>query len=190
MISILNGRVIEVLADSLVVGIGGIGLQVYVPVLARERLRPGDEVVLQTYLVVRQDALTLYGFETRDERELFILLLQVDGIGPKSALAVLSTLTPDTIRRAVFHEQAEIFTRVPGVGRKTAQKILLQLQDRIPAMAGLEPAAFTDVDTEVISALTALGYSVVEAQAALQSIPRDVPQDVEARLRAALSYFA
>jgi hypothetical protein len=84
MISILNGRVIEVLSDSLVVGIGGVGLQVFVPVLARERLRPGDEVVLQTYLVVRQDALNLYGFETRDERELFILLLQVDGIGPKS----------------------------------------------------------------------------------------------------------
>lgn len=189
MISILNGRVIEVLADSLVIGIGGLGLQVFVPVVARERLRPGDEVVLQTYLVVRQDALTLYGFETRDERELFILLLQVDGIGPKSALAVLSTLTPDAIRRAVFHEQAEIFTRVPGVGRKTAQKILLQLQDRIPVMAGLEPTAFTDVDTEVISALTTLGYSVVEAQAALQSVPRDTPVEVEARLRAALQYF-
>ena len=141
-------------------------------------------------LVVRQDALSLYGFETRDERELFILLLQVDGIGPKSALAVLSTLTPDAIRRAVFHEQAEIFTRVPGVGRKTAQKILLQLQDRIPAVAGLEPAAYTDADSEVLSALTALGYSVVEAQAALQSIPRDTPADVEARLRAALQYFA
>jgi holliday junction DNA helicase RuvA len=190
MISILNGRVIEVLADSLVVGIGGLGLQVYVPALARQRTRPGDEILLQTYLVVRQDALTLYGFETRDERELFILLLQVDGIGPKLALAVLSTLTPDTIRRAVFHEQAEIFTRVPGVGRKTAQKILLQLQDRIPAVAGLEPSAFTDVDTEVLAALTALGYSVVEAQAALQSIPRDTPADVEARLRLALQYFS
>jgi Holliday junction DNA helicase RuvA len=189
MISILNGRVVEVLADSLVVGIGGVGLQVFVPAPARDRLHPGDEVLLHTYLVVRQDALSLYGFETRDERELFILLLQVDGIGPKSALAVLSALTPDAIRRAIFHEQAEIFTRVPGVGRKTAQKILLQLQDRIPAMTGLEPAAFTDVDTEVLSALTTLGYSVVEAQAALQSIPRDTPGEVEARLRAALQYF-
>ena len=189
MISILNGRVIEVLVDSLVVSLGGIGLQVFLPAPSRERLRPGDEVVLHTYLVVRQDALSLYGFESRDERELFVLLLQVDGIGPKSALAVLSTLTPDAIRRAIFHEQPEIFSRVPGVGRKTAQKILLQLQDRIPAMTGLEPAALTDVDTEVISALTALGYSVVEAQAALQSIPRDTPVDVEARLRAALQYF-
>lgn len=190
MISLLNGRVIEVLADSLVVGIGGVGLQVYLPATTRERLRPGDEVILHTYLVVRQDALSLYGFESRDERELFILLLQVDGIGPKSALAVLSTLTPEAIQRAVFHEQPEIFTRVPGVGRKTAQKILLQLQDRLPAMAGLEPAAFSDVDAEVISALTALGYSVVEAQAALQSIPRDTAADLEARLRAALQYFS
>jgi Holliday junction DNA helicase RuvA len=191
MISVLNGRVVEVSSDSLVVGLGGIGLQVFVPTPLRERSRPGDELFLHTYLVVRQDALSLYGFETLEERQLFILLLQVDGIGPRLALAVLSALSPDAIRRAIFHEQPEIFTRVPGVGKKTAQKILLQLQDRIPAISGLEPvAALADVDTEVLAALTTLGYSVVEAQAALQSIPRDTPQDVEARLRAALGYFA
>jgi Holliday junction DNA helicase RuvA len=95
------------------------------------------------------------------------------------------------VRRAVFHEQDEIFARVPGVGKKTAQKILLHLQDRIPAEAGLERVAvMTDADTEVLAALTTLGYSVVEAQAALQNIPRDAPQDVETRLRIALSYFA
>jgi Holliday junction DNA helicase RuvA len=122
---------------------------------------------------------------------IFLLLLSVDGIGPKSALAVLSTLSPDAIRRAIFHEQPEVFTRVPGVGKKTAQKILLQLQDRIPAMSGLEAvSAISDVDTEVLGALTTLGYSVVEAQSALQSIPRETPQEVEARLRAALQYFA
>jgi Holliday junction DNA helicase RuvA len=191
MISILNGRILELYPDSLVVGLGGLGLQVFAPASLRDRLRPGDEVFLHTYLVVRQDALNLYGFETREEREFFLLLLGVDGIGPKSALAVLSTLTPDAIRRAVFHEQSEVFTRVPGVGKKTAQKILLQLQDRIPVVAGLEPVAgYTDVDTEVLSALTALGYSVVEAQAALQSIPRDTPEDLETRLRAALQYFS
>ncbi len=190
MISILNGRILEIYPDSLVVGLGGVGLQVSVPVHLHDRLRPGDEVFLHTYLVVRQDALSLYGFETREEREFFLLLLGVDGIGPKSALAVLSTLTPDAIRRAIFHEQAEVFTRVPGVGRKTAQKILLHLQDRIPAVAGPEPVAgYTDSDTEVLAALTGLGYSVVEAQSALQSIPRDTPEDLEARLRAALQYF-
>jgi holliday junction DNA helicase RuvA len=191
MIAVLNGRVLESYPDSLVIGVGGIGLQVFVPNAMRDRLRPGDEVFLHTYLVVRQEALSLYGFETREERELFLLLLSVDGIGPKSALAVLSTLSPDAIRRAIFHEQPEVFTRVPGVGKKTAQKILLQLQDRIPAISGLESgAAISDVDTEVIGALTALGYSVVEAQSALQSIPRETPQEVEARLRAALQYFA
>lgn len=190
MISILSGRLVEVGSDSLVVGLGGLGLQVFVPTPLRERSRPGDELFLHTHLVVRQDALSLYGFETLEERQLFIWLLQVDGVGPKLALAVLSSLSPDAIRRAVFHEQPEIFTRVPGVGKKTAQKILLQLQDRVPAISGLEPvAALADVDTEVLAALTTLGYSVVEAQAALQSIPRDTPQDVEERLRAALSYF-
>jgi Holliday junction DNA helicase RuvA len=191
MLSIVNGRVLEIYPDSLVVGLGGIGLQVFVPAPLRDRLHPGDEIFLHTYLAVRQDALNLYGFETRDERELFVLLLQVDGIGPRSALAVLSTLTPDAIRRAILHEQPEVFTRVPGVGKKTAQKILLQLQDRIPVISGLEPStAFGDEDAEVIAALTALGYSVVEAQAALQSIPRDTPPDIEARLRAALQYFS
>lgn len=190
MLSIVNGRVLEIYPDSVVVGLGGIGLQVFIPAPLRDSLHPGDEIFLHTYLAVRQDALNLYGFETRDERELFVLLLQVDGIGPRSALAVLSTLSPDAIRRAIFHEQPEVFTRVPGVGKKTAQKILLQLQDRIPAISGLEPStAFGDEDAEVIAALTALGYSVVEAQAALQSIPRDTPPDIEARLRAALQYF-
>jgi Holliday junction DNA helicase RuvA len=100
-------------------------------------------------------------------------------------------LSPDAIRRAVFHEQPEVFNRVPGIGRKTAQKILLQLQDKIPADIGLEPVAMiSDVDTEVLGALTALGYSVVEAQAAVQSIPRNTEEDVETRLRLALQYFS
>ncbi len=192
MIAILNGRVIETYDDSLVVGLGGAGLQVFTPTATHSRLHPGDEIFLHTHLIVRQDLLALYGFETYEERTLFILLLAVDGIGPKSALAVLSTLSPDAIRRAVFHEQPEVFTRVPGVGKKTAQKILLQLQDKISAMSGGTEAFSTvsDSDAEVLAALTALGYSVVEAQAALQSIGRDTPEDVETRLRAALQYFA
>ncbi|MEJ2709329.1 MAG: Holliday junction ATP-dependent DNA helicase RuvA, partial [Anaerolineales bacterium] len=135
--------------------------------------------------------LTLYGFETREAREIYVLLLTVNGVGPRLALAILSVLSPDAIRRAVFHEQAEVFSRVPGIGKKTSQKILLHLQDKVTADIGLEPVSrVSEVDTEVLDALTALGYSVVEAQAALQSIPRDTPQDVEARLRAALQYFS
>ncbi len=190
MIASLSGWIQDVLPDSLVVQVGGVGLQVFVPSHTRENLRTGETVALHTFLVVRQDALTLYGFETREEREFFILLLGVNGIGPKLSLAVLSVLSPDAIRRAVFHEQAEVFSRVPGVGKKTAQKILLQLQDRISGAPGLEPLpVISEIDAEVIGALTTLGYSVVEAQAAVQSIPRDTPQDVELRLRLALQYF-
>jgi Holliday junction DNA helicase RuvA len=190
MIASLKGKVLESGSDHLVVGIGGVGLLVYVPAPLKESLRIGDDTQLYTYLVVREGALTLYGFESKEERSLFELLLTVNGVGPRLALAVLSTLSADAIRRAVFHEQPEVFNRVPGVGKKTAQKILLQLQDKISDVSGVEAmATISDVDTEVISALTSLGYSVVEAQAALQAVPKDTPQDVEERLRLALQYF-
>lgn len=190
MIASLHGKILEIFSDSLVIEIGGMGFQVFTPPAVRQAVRPGESIFLHTCLIVRQDALTLYGFETREEREFFDLLLGVDGIGPKSALGVLSALSPDAIRRAVFQEQAEVFSRAPGVGKKTAQKILLHLQDRLPAVSGIEQLGMaSDVDTEVIAALTALGYSVVEAQAALQSLGRNAPEDVEERLRLALQYF-
>jgi holliday junction DNA helicase RuvA len=191
MIASINGRIHEIVADSLVLDVGGVGLQVFVPLSYKDRLNVGEVVFLYTYLVVRQDLLALYGFETREAREYFTYLLSVDGIGPRLALAVLSALSTDAIRRAIFHEQPEVFSRVAGIGKKTAQKILLQLQDKIPGEAGLEPiSALSEVDAEVIGALTSLGYSVVEAQAALQSIPRDAPADLESRLRLALQYFS
>ena len=191
MIASISGRIQDILADSLVVEVSGVGFQVFVPKATRDTARRGETLTLHTYLVVREDLLSLYGFAAREEKDYFTLLLTVDGIGPRSALSVLSTLSPDAIRRAVFHEQPEVFSRVPGVGRKTAQKILLQLQDKIHPEAGLEPvSAISDTDTEVIGALTTLGYSVVEAQSALQSIPKDAPDDVESRLRLALQYFS
>ena len=156
-----------------------------------QQVKPGQSINLHTYLVVREDALALYGFETQEGRDYFKLLLGVSGIGPRLAVTILSTLTPEAIRRAVFSEQAEIFSRVPGVGMKTAQKILFNLQDKISSEEGYEPlAVMSEVDSEVMGALISLGYSVVEAQAALQSIPRDAPEDVETRLRMALVYFS
>jgi Holliday junction DNA helicase RuvA len=111
-------------------------------------------------------------------------------VGPRLALAVLSALSTEEIRRAILHEQPDVFSRVSGIGRKTAQKILLQLHDRIPEMEGYEKISkISDVDTEVLEALTNLGYSVVEAQTAIQSIPHDTPEDVETRLRIAFQYF-
>ncbi len=191
MIASISGKVAAIENNSLVVDMGGVGFQVYVPSPLKDRLHTGETIFLHTTLIVRQDALALYGFESRESREYFNLLLTVNGIGPRLALSVLSTMNPDAIRRAIFHEQADIFSRVPGVGKKTAQKILLTLQDKIKAVEGLEPIArISDADAEILEALTSLGYSVVEAQAALQSIPRDAPEDVEERLRLALQYFA
>ncbi len=190
MISILHGSVISAETDGIIVDVNGVGFHVMVPSPLRDRLEPGENIYLYTRMIVREDAMLLCGFETREGRELFDLLLTVNGIGPRLAMSVLSTLTPDTIRRAVFNQQSEIFSRVSGIGNKTAQKIILQLQDKLPAAEGLEPLAkISDVDSEVLSALTTLGYSLVEAQAALQYIPRDTPQDVETRLRVALQYF-
>ncbi|MGB9896804.1 Holliday junction branch migration protein RuvA, partial [Thermanaerothrix sp.] len=118
-------------------------------------------------------------------------LLGVNGVGPRLALAILSALSVGLIQQAVHGEQPDLLARVPGVGRKTAQKIILYLQDKIgreESFTGL--AAFSEVDHQVLEALTHLGYSVVEAQAALQSIPRDAPADVEERLRLALQHLA
>ncbi len=191
MIASLHGNISQVEEGSLVVEVGGVGLLVNVPSPLSDELAPGQTVFLHTYLIVRQDALALYGFESFESREFFILLLGVSGVGPRLAVTILSILTPDSIRRAVITEQAEVFSRVPGVGKKTAQKILFNLQDKITKEEGFEPlATMSEADSEVLSALVALGYSVVEAQAALQSIPKDSPQDVEQRLRLALGYFS
>jgi holliday junction DNA helicase RuvA len=190
MIASLSGRLQEVTSDSVIVDVGGVGFLVFIPAPWRDHLQAGESIFMHTYLVVREDALSLYGFETHEMREIFTLLLGVNGVGPRLALAVLSHLTPDAIRRAVFHEQAEVFQRVPGVGKQTAQKILLYLEHRIRMAPGMEAVGgVSDVDGEVLAALASLGYSVVEAQSALQNVPRDTPQDVETRLRLALQYF-
>jgi len=191
MIATIQGVVSDVFNDGLVLDLGFVGILVYVPAQIKARLRQGEKTFLYTHLIVREDSLTLYGFDTKESREYFGILLGVNGIGPRSALQILSVLDPESIRRAVYHEQADIFTRAPGIGKKTAQKILLYLQDRLPATADLEPLAMmSDVDGEVLSALTALGYSVIEAQSAIQSIPQDTPSEIEIRLRMALQFFS
>lgn len=190
MIATLRGEITQIEDNALVVEVGGVGLRVHVPAPFRESAGIAEPVALYTHLVVREGALTLYGFESAAERDLFNLLLGVDGVGPKVALSVLSTLSIDAVQRAVFTEQAELLGTVPGVGKKTSQKIVLHLHDRLKPDESLAPVAvMSDSDSEVLAALTALGYSVIEAQAAIQSIPKDAPEDVEARLRLALGYF-
>ncbi len=190
MIATLRGEITQIEDNSLVVEMGGVGFRVFVPAPSRSRLQVGEPVLLYTHLVVREDALSLYGFETQAERELFHMLLGVDGVGPKVSLAVLSTLTVEAVQRAVFSEDSDTLSRVPGVGKRTAQKIVLHLHGRLKPGEGLaQVAAMSDQDGEVLAALTALGYSVVEAQTAIQSLPKDAPADVEERLRMALTHF-
>lgn len=190
MIATLRGEVSQVEDNALILDVGGVGLRVFVPAPFRTRTKAGEAVLVYTHLVVREDALTLYGFESQAERELFNILLGVDGVGPKAALSVLSTLSLDAVQRAVFSDEVEILNRVPGIGKKTAQKMAIHLKDKLKPMDTLAGvAAMTDRDSEVLAALTALGYSVVEAQAAIQSLPKDAPEDTEERLRMTLQYF-
>lgn len=190
MIATLRGEITQIEEAALVVEVGGVGMRVFVPKPWLPRLKVGEIIFIHTHLVVRENDLSLYGFETVSERQLFLTLLGVDGVGPKVALSVLSTLNLDTVQRAVFSEEADLLSRVPGVGKKTAQKMLLYLKDRLKPSDGLEKiAAMSDTDSEVLAALTALGYSVIEAQTALQSLPKDAPDDVEEKLRLALGYF-
>lgn len=189
MIASIQGTVAGTHKDHLIVTVGGIGYKVFAPFSTLERV-DGGEVFLHTLLIVREDALSLYGFATLTEREVFERLITVNGVGPKLALSVLSTLTIDSLRNAVLSDRAELLTRVPGIGKKTAQKIVIELKDKLGA--GLDSAPtdlFDDVNSDVMDALVALGYSIVEAQTAIQSLPIDAPRNVEERVRLALQHF-
>ena len=194
MVRIVRGTVALRFKDALIIDVGGasggIGLKVHTPEPTAARWQEGAAVLLHTYLQVREDALTLYGFESDDELSIFELLLTVNGVGPKVALSTLSTLSPDALRLALANNEPAIIARVPGIGKRTAEKIVLELKDKVKApMSGIEALAqISTADAEVIDALVALGYSIVEAQRAIQSLPKDVTA-VEDRLRLALSGF-
>lgn len=161
MISSLRGVVLHIGADSVVVEVGGVGLNVAVPVDVVRSAQVGHTLALNTSLIVREDSLSLYGFETRDELDVFTLLLQVTGVGPKSALGVLSQLTVDRIAEAVHAEDDGPFRKVSGIGPKTAKLIVLQLAGKM-APAVPRPAApagtTNDTLTQVAQALVGLGW--------------------------------
>jgi holliday junction DNA helicase RuvA len=191
MIATLRGEITQVEDNCIIVENSGVGLRVFAPKPLHERAKAGEAIFLFTHLIVREDDWKLYGFDSKADRELFTTLLGVDGVGPRTALAVVSTLNLDTVQRAVFNDEPDLFSRVPGVGKKTAQKMILYLHDRLKPVSGLEKIALmSDTDSEVLAALTALGYSVVEAQTAIQSISKDAPDDTEEHLRLALQQFS
>ena len=191
MIASIQGKVIVIGEDHLVVDVGGIGYQVFVPGPLIATLRRGEKTSLFTHLVVRQDALTLFGFQDQEDLFLFQQLIKVNGVGPRLALETLSTHPAEVIKRAVLQKQEAVFSQVPGIGKKTAQRILLSLEDRIPFDEEfvIEPEV-EGINAEVQEALISLGYSVLEAQAALQNVPNDAPLDLETRLTLALRHFS
>jgi holliday junction DNA helicase RuvA len=192
MIGSLRGEIIAKTEESVLLEVGGVGFVVLAPATLLDILEVGVKTQLFTYLHVREQELTLFGFTDQEELELFRTLLKVQGIGPKTALAILSHIPVETLRQSVAREEAALLARVPGIGPKKAKQIVFQLKDKI----GLEDifvsaVPISDTDGEVIAALTTLGYSVVEAQAALQQIPKESrTASVEEKVRIALSSLA
>ena len=190
MIATISGVINQIGEDCLIINVGGIGVRVYVPRSALENTGGvGRQISLHTHLIVRETELTLYGFPTEEDQALFELLLSVNGVGPKVGLAILSTLSPELFKSAILREEATVLQRVPGIGKKTSERILFQLRDKLDFTA--EPATMplvSDVDADVIELLTGLGFSIVEAQTALQKLPREVT-GVDERLQLALQHL-
>lgn len=190
MIASVSGTIQRIEADGLIVGVGGVGVRVFVPGTVLENVGGiGRSIRLHTHLVVREQELSLYGFETMEDLQLFEVLLGVSGVGPKVGLAILSTLSPELLKSAIMREETAVLQRVPGIGKKTAERLMFQLRDKLD-LTEVKTAVplVSDVDADVIDVLTTLGFSIVEAQTALQNVPRDV-ETVDERVQQALQHL-
>ena len=199
MINYLIGEVAEVEENRIVVEVNGMGFQVFVPATVVNRVSFGDRVRIYTYMSVKEDDISLYGFLTRDDLKTYKLLLGVNGIGPKAALGILSSLTADELRFAVLSDDVAAISKAPGIGKKTAQKLILELKDKLSleeafeqklvnasADLGKTSAVHTDAGTEAVQALTALGYSASEALRAVKAVDQTKYITTEQILKAAL----
>jgi Holliday junction DNA helicase RuvA len=191
MISALRGRIAAKGDNYAVLDVGGVGFKVFVPSSSLDQFGSvGQETSLFTHMHVRENELALYGFRSPDELQLFELLLGVSGIGPKVGLKIVSIMSVETLREAIATGDAAMLTRIPGIGKKIAERVMVDLKDKLGvSLEFVSYPALTHADAEVISALTSLGYSIAEAQAALRSLPQqDLP--LEDKVRLALQYFA
>lgn len=192
MIAAVRGEVLEIGLDHAVVEVGGAGLAVHATPATLARLRRGEQARLATSLVVREDSLTLFGFADAEERELFTLLQTVSGVGPRLALATLAVLDPDALRRALADGDATALTRVPGIGRKGAERMVLELRDKVvapaPAPAPSARATVGGPRDQVVEALLGLGFPIKPAEQAVDAVLADNgAADASAALRAALT---
>ena len=185
MIAQLRGRPVARTAEGLVLDVGGVGYVVAATPAALRKAEGAAEVTLLTYLNVREDALQLFGFADAGERELFVQLLAVNGVGPKVALAVVSGSPAAELRRAIVLQDAARFQAIPGIGKKTAQRVVLELKERIAPLAAVEDAPHLGSgDGHVVArdALVELGYSVAEAEQALATTDPELPPEERVRL--------
>ncbi len=186
MIATLHGKLQAREEDSIVVNVGGVGFGVRVSSRTLAALEGvGADVHLFTHLRVREDELTLYGFANQEELHLFETLMTVSGIGPKVALGVLSSASVDTLRLAIAQGNLDVLTAIPGIGKKTAQRLVLELKGKVDVSGLGEVTELTPVDQDVMNALIGLGYSAAEAARAARSVPPSA-RTVEERLRHAL----
>jgi Holliday junction DNA helicase RuvA len=181
MIARLRGKPAARRGDALVLDVGGVGYLVQAPPSALRRADAGGEVTIETYLHVREDALQLYGFAEPAERELFEQLLGVSGVGPKVALAIVSGSPPAELRRAIALDDTARFEAIPGIGRKTAQRVVMELKEKLAAGAP-EPSAAPAPHLVARDALVELGYSVVDAERALADVDPDLAPEERVRL--------
>jgi Holliday junction DNA helicase RuvA len=183
VIASLEGTLAAVAQGVAVLEVGGLGLRLLVPASTAARFPPtGERTKLLTHLLVREDARTLYGFATAAELELFERLLNVRGLGPARALALLSGSSVEALRAAIASENTGALLRLPGIGRRLAAQIVLDLKDKVGPLA-----AEAGIDGEVLAWLTAMGFPPAEAQAAVARLPRDASLPVEERVRHALT---
>lgn len=198
MISYIKGELTEVFEDTVVVETNGIGYNIRVPGSVLDRLPSvGSSVRIYTYLYVKEDAMNLFGFLNRDDLSVFKLLLNVSGIGPKGALAILSTIGPDDLRFAVLSEDVKTISSAPGIGAKTAKRLIIELKDKLKlaevfetALANKEKASSENdvllAKNEAVEALVALGYASAQAMKAVQQVENAEEKDLEQILKEAL----
>lgn len=198
MIAYIKGILTEIYEESVVIEQGGIGFDVQIPASVFDELPPcGSEIKLHTYHYVKEDAMCLYGFLNRDDLQVFRLLLTVSGIGPKGALGILSTITPDNLRFAILSDDSKSIAKAPGIGTKTAKKLIIELKDKLKLSDALElskehaaqseaSAPIENIRAEAVEALTALGYSGTEALRAVKKVELTETMTVEELLKASL----
>ena len=202
MIAFVRGTAVDMTENSVIVEAGGLGSEIYMTGPDLSQIHMGEEVKIHTYFNVREDAMQLYGFRSKDDLQMFKLLLGVNGVGPKAAVGVLAGITADELRFAILSDDVKTLSKAPGIGKKTAQKLILELKDKMKledafelklaheqekAVAGL--GEISDGRQEAVEALVALGYSSTDALRAVRKVSDVAPDDVEGLLKAALKNF-